>query len=64
VRFSSAFFTLDHRTFCAAAISALAASVMFGLPGLGNGFAARLLVGLPRKRAFTSWSALNLGIDF
>jgi hypothetical protein len=54
---------LGQRTFCAAAISALAASVMFCLPSLGNGFAAGLLVGLPSIRAFASVKPLNLGVD-
>jgi hypothetical protein len=45
-----------QRAFCAAAIRARPAALIFRLPGLADGFAARFLVGLPFNRALASWS--------
>jgi hypothetical protein len=45
------FFAFAHRAFCAAAIRARPAALIFRLPGLGDGFAAALLVALPSNSA-------------
>jgi hypothetical protein len=44
------------QAFCAAAIRARPAALIFRLPDLRDGFAAGLVVGLPSNRAFAAWS--------